>query len=99
MILLEGKGRFRFPPQSTEVMAPLVLSARAAVPHLQWEVPGDIDVAFVLIQPDFGHPQRIAFHCGTQVCQVRLHVSLNVGDLGARYDFDASATQPHLPHA
>lgn len=95
MILLERKGTFLFPPQSTEVMAPLVLSARAAVPHLQWEVPGDIDVAFGLIQPDFGHPQRIAFHCGTQVCQVRLHVSLNVGDLGARYDFDASATQPH----
>jgi len=74
-----------------------VCSTRIASPHLQGDVPRDVDVVFIFIQPDLRHPERVTPHHLTQVWEVRLLVPLDVGDFRARYYLDASSTQPHLP--
>lgn len=71
----------------------MILQAAA---HLQWNVPGHVDVTPVLVHPHFSHSQSVAAHVGCQVLCIGFVSTLDVGDPGAGQDLHAAPTLPHL---
>lgn len=65
-------------------------------PHLHWNVPGQVDVRLVLVQPHFGHPQCIAPGVKTNVAVIRLLCPGNVSHPRAWQDLHTAPTQPNL---
>ena len=65
--------------------------------YLEGQIPGQIDVVFVLIHPNLCYPQCIPFHCDAEVWQVWLMVPLNVRNPGAWHNLNTSPTCPNLP--
>lgn len=66
------------------------------VQYLQWDVPGNVDIMFVVIHPDLSHSQSIPLHCNAQVWEIGFMGPLDVGYFRTRYDLDTSTTKPHL---
>ena len=64
--------------------------------YLKWQVPGQIDIVFVLVHPHLCYPQGVPLHCGAEVWHIGLVGPLNVGNLGARNNLYTPSTRPYL---
>lgn len=66
------------------------------VPHHCWNVPSQVDIRLVLVQPYFSHPQCIAPGVKSDVAVVRLLRSGDVSHPRAWQDLHTSSTHPNL---
>lgn len=71
-------------------------NTRVLCAYLQWNIPGHVDVALVLVHPDLSHPQSVTTHVGSQVLCVGFVGALDVRNPGTGQDLHAAATLPHL---
>lgn len=68
----------------------------SASTHLHGDVPGQVDVGFVLVHPDLGHPQSVAPRVEGYVVVVRFLRPCYVSHPGAGQHLHAAAAHPHL---
>lgn len=64
--------------------------------HLNWKIPCKVDHVLVVIHPYFRYSQGIAFHCNTQVLQVRLVGSFQMSNSRTGQYFYFTSTLPGL---
>lgn len=64
--------------------------------YVHGNVPGHVDVGFVLIHPHLGGPQGVALSVVIYVVVVGLLGALDVGHSGTWQDFHTPSTLPHL---
>lgn len=64
--------------------------------HIHGDVPGHVDVGFVLVHPHLGGSQRVPLGVVVDVVVVGLLGALDVGHSGAGQHLHAASALPHL---